>query len=60
VQEVSSPPPSDKVQKQEEPPKAVDGFRVITPEDNKRRKIGRNDPCWCGSGKKYKKCHWPD
>jgi hypothetical protein len=18
---------------------------------------GRNDPCWCGSGKKYKKCH---
>jgi preprotein translocase subunit SecA len=20
-------------------------------------KIGRNDPCWCGSGKKFKKCH---
>lgn len=20
-------------------------------------KIGRNDPCWCGSGKKHKKCH---
>ena len=20
-------------------------------------KVGRNDPCWCGSGKKYKKCH---
>lgn len=19
--------------------------------------IGRNDPCWCGSGQKYKKCH---
>ena len=19
---------------------------------------GRNDPCWCGSGKKYKHCHW--
>ena len=19
---------------------------------------GRNDECWCGSGKKYKKCHW--
>ena len=18
---------------------------------------GRNEPCWCGSGKKYKKCH---
>jgi hypothetical protein len=21
------------------------------------RKIGRNDPCYCGSGKKYKRCH---
>ncbi len=21
------------------------------------RAIGRNDPCWCGSGKKYKYCH---
>ncbi len=21
------------------------------------RKIGRNEPCWCGSGKKYKHCH---
>jgi preprotein translocase subunit SecA len=21
------------------------------------QKIGRNDPCWCGSGLKYKKCH---
>jgi preprotein translocase subunit SecA len=27
--------------------------RVTTERD----KIGRNDPCWCGSGKKYKKCH---
>ncbi len=23
------------------------------------RKLGRNDPCWCGSGKKYKECHVP-
>jgi len=23
---------------------------------SKRKKIGRNDPCPCGSGKKYKKC----
>jgi preprotein translocase subunit SecA len=22
-----------------------------------KREIGRNDPCWCGSGKKYKHCH---
>jgi preprotein translocase subunit SecA len=24
---------------------------------SEEEKIGRNDPCWCGSGKKYKKCH---
>ncbi|SNR52707.1 SEC-C motif-containing protein [Haloechinothrix alba] len=24
-----------------------------------RTDLGRNDPCWCGSGRKYKKCH-PD
>jgi preprotein translocase subunit SecA len=24
---------------------------------NEHRDIGRNDPCWCGSGKKYKRCH---
>jgi len=23
------------------------------------KKIGRNDPCWCGSGKKWKRCHYP-
>ena len=27
---------------------------VVKGEDEK---IGRNDPCWCGSGKKFKKCH---
>jgi preprotein translocase subunit SecA len=21
-------------------------------------KLGRNDPCYCGSGKKYKNCHY--
>ena len=25
----------------------------------RKTKIGRNDPCWCGSGKKWKKCHYP-
>src|SRR5208283_2853482 len=24
------------------------------------RMINRNDPCWCGSGKKYKRCHFFD
>lgn len=31
---------------------------IVTPLQNK--KIGRNDACWCGSGKKYKKCHFPN
>jgi preprotein translocase subunit SecA len=24
---------------------------------SEHEKLGRNDPCWCGSGKKYKRCH---
>lgn len=27
-------------------------------EVRQRPQLGRNQPCWCGSGKKYKKCHW--
>jgi hypothetical protein len=31
---------------------------AMPPEPVQRRHTpGRNDPCWCGSGKKYKKCH---
>jgi preprotein translocase subunit SecA len=26
----------------------------------KKAKLSRNDPCWCGSGKKWKKCHYPE
>jgi hypothetical protein len=25
--------------------------------DVKKAEIGRNEACWCGSGKKYKRCH---
>jgi len=28
-----------------------------TPYVRSDRKIGRNEPCWCGSGRKYKQCH---
>jgi preprotein translocase subunit SecA len=35
-----------------EAPKASEAHRA--PDGSK---IGRNDPCWCGSGKKYKNCH---
>jgi preprotein translocase subunit SecA len=30
---------------------------VQTVRASSHEKLGRNDPCWCGSGKKYKKCH---
>jgi hypothetical protein len=37
----------------------LDGFDLVDDEPFERAepKLGRNDPCWCGSGKKYKKCH---
>jgi preprotein translocase subunit SecA len=31
----------------------VTGQRTVS----EHEKLGRNDPCWCGSGKKFKKCH---
>jgi uncharacterized protein YecA (UPF0149 family) len=31
--------------------------RPVTTVRREEGKVGRNDPCWCGSGKKYKKCH---
>jgi preprotein translocase subunit SecA len=35
-----------------EPPPQIEQRHL---DENER--IGRNDPCWCGSGKKFKKCH---
>ena len=34
-------------------PAPVVAQRILDEHD----KVGRNDPCWCGSGKKFKKCH---
>jgi len=46
---------------------AVDPFKQNNKESTihqtpttSHHKLGRNDPCWCGSGKKYKKCHYPN
>jgi len=25
--------------------------------EEKKNELGRNQACWCGSGKKYKRCH---
>ncbi len=50
---------------------AATAFKPDSPEDSKPKKIsrpaspssqktlGRNDPCWCNSGKKWKRCHYP-
>lgn len=34
-----------------------DAGHGVRPEPAKRPPPGRNEPCWCGSGKKYKHCH---
>ena len=36
---------------------AVAGNGNGSPAARSGPKVGRNDPCWCGSGKKFKKCH---
>jgi len=33
---------------------------IPTREPITAKTLGRNDPCWCGSGKKWKKCHYPE
>jgi preprotein translocase subunit SecA len=42
-----------------EPPPSSDdgGARVEQRKVDAIDQIGRNDPCWCGSGKKFKRCH---
>ena len=39
------------------PPVASPGSFAQAPAVNEHKDLGRNDPCWCGSGKKYKRCH---
>jgi preprotein translocase subunit SecA len=36
---------------------APDGETQLPIVKSDREKIGRNEPCWCGSGKKFKLCH---
>jgi preprotein translocase subunit SecA len=33
------------------------GVQAQAVQASPNEKLGRNDPCWCGSGKKFKKCH---
>ena len=48
----NAPPPSDTPR-----PARTGGDDVIKQVKREEPKVGRNDPCPCGSGKKYKKCH---
>lgn len=48
---VQRPPQREQVMKPDAP-----NAGAQTPYKNKGEKIGRNDPCPCGSGKKYKNC----
>ncbi|MBA3328639.1 MAG: SEC-C domain-containing protein, partial [Solirubrobacterales bacterium] len=38
-----------------------EGYVAPAPVEQRRlsedEQVGRNDPCWCGSGKKFKRCH---
>ena len=42
---------------EERQPARVGGDDVVKTVKRDEPKVGRNDPCWCGSGKKFKKCH---
>ena len=40
------------------PPRRSNGAQTQgTVVNDETKEVGRNDPCWCGSGKKFKKCH---
>lgn len=43
-----------------EPKKPVQQKVDLSIPQAKKKTLGRNEQCWCGSGKKYKKCHYPD
>src|SRR5580700_7949720 len=38
-------------------PNAPDPNALVPIVKQQHEKVGRNDPCWCGSGKKFKFCH---
>jgi preprotein translocase subunit SecA len=40
-----------------DPPASASPSFAQAPVVNEHKDIGRNDPCWCGSGKKFKRCH---
>jgi len=57
--EQSAPAPRQSGQQRPSQARPSQAAQLPKPETVKRErpKVGRNDPCWCGSGKKYKSCH---
>jgi preprotein translocase subunit SecA len=56
---VAQKPSADGLVKPEEGDRSAAAVRhpAATPASNPYAGVGRNDPCPCGSGKKFKKCH---
>jgi SEC-C motif len=53
-------PPTPSSREKEKARATLDSITPMRPVEPIRKTVprpGRNDPCWCGSGKKYKKCH---
>ncbi len=50
------PPPSPEAMRAPSPPEMQGEEARLTPVRREGKKVGRNDPCPCGSGRKYKKC----
>ncbi len=57
---VAQPAGSDKPQTASSSSGNINMTKSSSASTGGNKKLGRNDPCWCGSGKKYKKCHYPN
>jgi preprotein translocase subunit SecA len=51
-----APPATDIARQQDAAIAGTEGEKKIEPIRNREEKVGRNEPCPCGSGKKYKNC----
>jgi hypothetical protein len=52
-----TPPSPSSLEKARPTLDSITPVRPVEPIRKTSPRPGRNDPCWCGSGKKYKKCH---
>ena len=57
LEEIAAEAPEGELQGGSIAARAPQAAPTATKVKSERENIGRNDPCWCGSGKKFKKCH---